>query len=161
MYAELALLIDYDPITGFFTWRANGGPRARKGARLNSIDKRGYRVVFYKKAVFKLHRLAWFIQYGELPEYGIDHKDHDKLNTAIKNLRDVPQIVNGKNISKKTNNISGITGVSWKTRNKKWQASIKVNGKDKYLGLFTNLFDAACARKQAEIQYGFHLNHGK
>lgn len=43
----------------------------------------------------------------------------------------------------------------------KWQSQIMSCGKYMHLGFFSNLFDAVCVRKSAEINYGFHFNHGK
>ena len=40
-------------------------------------------------------------------------------------------------------NTSGYKGVSWHKQVKKWQAQIRVNGKLKYLGLFTSPTSAA------------------
>ena len=42
----------------------------------------------------------------------------------------------------------------------KWQASIKVQGKNIYLGLFVDLADAAESRRKALEFYNFHPNHG-
>lgn len=51
------------------------------------------------------------------------------------------------------NNTSGIKGVSWHNRDKKWQASIALKGKTIYLGQFNKLEKAAQARKEAEEKY--------
>lgn len=47
-------------------------------------------------------------------------------------------------------NTSGIKGVVWHKRHEKWMARIKVNGKLKYLGYYTDFDDAVCARLSAE-----------
>jgi len=59
------------------------------------------------------------------------------------------------------NNTSGVTGVYWNKRDRKWQAMIKVNNKQIHLGYFEGKTEAITARKIAEIKYGFHPNHGK
>jgi len=51
--------------------------------------------------------------------------------------------------------------VFWHVRDSKWQAKIKVNGKDIDLGRFEKLEDAAEARRVATVQYGYHPNHGR
>ena len=38
---------------------------------------------------------------------------------------------------------------------------IKVNYKQKHLGCFENIEDAAKAVKEARAHYGFHVNHGQ
>lgn len=48
------------------------------------------------------------------------------------------------------NNTSGIRGVSWDTRHKRWVARISFQGKSKFLGSFREKEDAAKARLDAE-----------
>ena len=91
----------------------------------------------------------------------IDHLDHDRSNNRIENLRLVTHKENGRNISKKKNNTSGITGVRWNKARQKWVAQISINKKGIYLGLYNNLLDAVAARKRAEKFYGFYENNGK
>lgn len=65
----------------------------------------------------------------------------------------------GVRISKAT----GVIGVGLKyTRagNLKYSANIKVNRKSINLGIFDNIEEAAAARKEANLKYGFHPNHG-
>ena len=50
-------------------------------------------------------------------------------------------------------NSSGVVGVSWDKRTKKWQARIGVNGGRIELGRFKDLNDAILARKEAEKKY--------
>jgi hypothetical protein len=58
-------------------------------------------------------------------------------------------------------NSTGKAGVYWHKSQKKWVASIGVNGKNLHLGTFSNFESASKARSNAEIKYGFHRNHGK
>jgi hypothetical protein len=51
--------------------------------------------------------------------------------------------------------------VCWKKRVSKWLASISINGKRKHLGYFKDIDDAIEARKNANIEYGYHANHGE
>lgn len=51
------------------------------------------------------------------------------------------------------NNKSGVKGVYWSDREQRWVASIGVQGKNKTLGRFRTLEDAAKARKAAEEKY--------
>jgi hypothetical protein len=53
-----------------------------------------------------------------------------------------------------------VEGVSWYGRYSKWVARIKINGKYKFLGYFTDIDEAIIARKEANIEHEFHENHG-
>lgn len=90
----------------------------------------------------------------------IDHIDGNKSNNNINNLRWVTHQENqwNKNISSK--NTSGIKGVSWYKRDKKWRATINLNTKI-HLGYFDNIEDARLAieLKRNEL-HGIYANHG-
>ena len=68
---------------------------------------------------------------------------------------------NMKNSRMRIDNSSGITGVSWAKKDNKWRACIGHQGKVVLLGYFTDMDSAVKARKQAEMKYGYHENHGK
>ena len=59
------------------------------------------------------------------------------------------------------NNTSGHTGVYWYSQRKKWVSEIFADGRKISLGYFKDKEEAIQARKQANIEYGFHENHGK
>lgn len=62
-----------------------------------------------------VHRVIWELFNGEIPEgMQIDHKDGDRRNNRISNLRLVPAKLNSKNNRKRSDNSSGVTGV-WLT----------------------------------------------
>lgn len=69
------------------------------------------------------------------------------------NLRIVTRQQNAMNSKLSTTNTSGHKGVRWNERRNKWIARITINGKDIYLGSFTNLEDAIAVRKEAERKY--------
>lgn len=81
----------------------------------------------------------------------VDHIDRNKANNNVNNLRFATHTEN--NINKTTfKNTSGYVGVSWSKQNKKWQAQIGINGKNKHLGFFDKASDASTARINAEIE---------
>ncbi len=50
------------------------------------------------------------------------------------------------------NNTSGVPGVDWLTRKRRWRASICFKGVRRYLGCFESFDDAVEARKRAEAE---------
>lgn len=50
-------------------------------------------------------------------------------------------------------NTSGHKGACWDKKCKKWAAPIMVDGRNIYLGLFSDIQDAIAAREAAEIKY--------
>lgn len=86
-------------------------------------------------------------------KYEIDHIKHNTRDNRKSQLRIATKQLNARNQTKKNNNTSGCTGVSWHTRDCCWQAYIGINGKQKYLGKFDDLQEAIKARKLAEEEY--------
>jgi alkyl hydroperoxide reductase subunit AhpF len=81
----------------------------------------------------------------------VDHIDGDKLNNNLNNLQ---VITNRENTSKdRSGGTSKYVGVSWSKQNKKWKAQIRIDGKQIYIGHFTNDIDASQAyqKKLKEI----------
>lgn len=160
--AEAIMLIDYCPYTGALTWRATRKGRGCKaGAPAGTLSVRrdtSYIAVMIHGRKFYGHRIAWELVHGEIPEgMVIDHIDGDGTNNRIDNLRAVTASGNHRNQKMAMNNASGITGVSWHKRAGKFVAHIA----GAHIGLFECLFEACCARKSAEVQAGFHQNHGR
>lgn len=159
---RLRELLNYDPITGAFSWRARRANVSAGGAA--GCLKDGYLVIRVDGVLHRAHRLAWLHVRGEWPADQLDHVNHRRADNRIDNLRQVDNTENGRNTSLRVDNSSGRVGVSWATRDKRWKAQIGVvvDGKKKvvYLGNYRARQDAIAARSQAEIDYGFHENHG-
>lgn len=99
---------------------------------------------------------------GTIPDgYQVDHINGIRSDNRIENLRIVKNSENSKNQKRKSTNKSGMTGVSWDTQTQRWRAHITVNGKMISLGRYIHKLDALTARKNAEIKYNFHENHGR
>ena len=147
---------------GRLYWVARQSNRIKIGDVAGYRAKNGYWMLRFNGECHMLHRLIWEIHNGPIPEaMQVDHIDHDRDNNAIENLRLVTVQQNNMNLSKRSDNRSGVTGVYWDPVNKKWLAQIRVHKRCIKLGRFDVIEDAIAARKQAELGYGFHPNHGK
>ena len=134
------------------------------GVEAGGVKRDGYRHVRItlgeKSRHYMAHRLVFAWHRGCWPEAQIDHIDHNRLNNQISNLRAVSHAENLRNKSLYANSSSGVTGVGWHKRSRKWRARIMVNRKLIHLGLFDNFENAVAARKSAEKKFGFHRRHG-
>ena len=132
---------------------------AQAGSIAGYKQKSGYVAIKVSDVLYYAHRLAFLYMTGKFPSRQADHKDHIRHNNKWENLKEATLQENGKNRSLNKNNKSGVMGVCWK--NNGWECYIKINGKNKYLGRYTDYFEAVCARKSADYEYGFHENHGR
>ena len=111
-----------------------------RGIRVNSKWKKSF--------------VAFYNDMGDVPEKGltIDRIDNDG-NYTPENTRWATKTEQVRNTRIFKTNKTGIKGVCWQKKIKKYQARIYCAGKPIHLGYFTNLSDAAEARSQGEIKY--------
>lgn len=81
----------------------------RTGNEIRSINHKGYRIVNINRRLHKVHRLIYFYFHGIWPKR-IDHKDQNKRNNAIDNLRPITNSLNMANNDKHWN-MHGYRGV--------------------------------------------------
>lgn len=107
-----------------------------------------------KKRRMLLHQVVIYLS-GRNVENNeeIDHKDNNKLNNMLLNLRVCSHIQNSQNKKLQKNNTLGSKGIFWHKRDKKWYARIGVNGITIHLGGFLIKEDAARAYNTAAIKY--------
>lgn len=130
------------------------------GKKIGTLHKTtGYLVHSIGGRQFGVHQLVWLYHNKTLPE-SIDHFDQNKTNNKIENLRPSNHKHNGKNRRIGKNNSTGVVGVIFCKRRNKFKAQIKVNGKSISIGYFEDIASASQARKKAEVEYGFCVNHG-
>lgn len=156
---KLKSILNYDPETGSFKWIISPSRKVRAGDIAGCVEK-NYKVIGYRGKNYLAHRLAWLYMTGIYPEDEIDHINGIGTDNRLINLRNVSKVENNRNKRLPSNNTSGISGVYWAAYCCKWRSQITIERSIKHLGYFGNLIDAVCARKNAEIEHGFHKNHG-
>lgn len=155
---QIKELLNYNPETGVFTWLETGAGR-KLNLSTGTVNKERLLICISGVTYFS-HRLAWIYVYGKSPVGDIDHINGNPLDNRIKNLRVVTHKENMRNMKIHSTNKTGISGVSWDKSNNKWRVNID-NGKTINLGRYFDFFEACCARKSAEVEFGYHINHGK
>jgi hypothetical protein len=115
-------------------------------------NKKGYSMVRVSAIPIGVHRIIFLMHNGFLPGF-VDHIDGNPSNNQISNLRSATHSQNLQNMKTPSHNTSGQKGVSFHATNGKWTAHIKINGKLKHLGSFSDFLDATKARKSAEARY--------
>jgi hypothetical protein len=173
-------LLEYDSKTGKLFWKHRDEKWFMPGEKASSPANVAYRwnckkagkeafIYINKKGYLKgkifgktllAHRVIYFIHHGYWPDQ-VDHIDGNPSNNLIDNLRSVNQVENGRNQKLSSANTSGVPGVSFQKQKNKWRVCIKVLGKVIFLGYYVDKNKAIAARKQAEVIYGFHKNHGR
>lgn len=144
-FAQVAAKLRYDPLTGEFERHTKTGfcPVAL------TVQNLGYRVIGLRlplPSMYLAHRLAWLLTYGEWPSGELDHRDGNKLDNRISNLRLATRNQNCSNIA--AYNRNGYKGTKLKPSGR-FGASIRFNGISVYLGTFDTAKEAGHAYNQA------------
>ena len=111
---------------GKLLWRHGSRSGKRAGCRNQTT---GYWQIVISGKYYSGHVLIWIYHNGEIPKgYIIDHKDEDKSNDNIENLRLATRSQNGFNRKKEnSDSFTGFKGVSFDKRRNHFYARIKVN----------------------------------
>jgi hypothetical protein len=147
---RLRELLRYDPATGEFRWLQRVGNRSA-GSKAGGASGGGYWSLCVDYRLYSAHRLAWLYTHGIWPKDEIDHRDGNRANNAIANLRDVSRSVNMQNQKRaKRGSQSGVLGVYWSKQGRKWVAQIRVDRKLRHIGRFDSAETAHAAYIEAK-----------
>lgn len=154
-YSELTRVLDYNPLTGLFTWKVNEGKK-RKGKIAGNINKvSNYVQIRINKILYYAHILAWFYVTKHWPINQIDHKDNIRNNNVFENLQEATQNQNKKKTILKSTNTLGYKGVGFDSRRNLYFSKIVSNRVTYWLGYFDCPKSAAEAYdEKAQILHG-------
>ena len=130
----LQSILNYDKDTGEFTWKVRKGARALQNTVAGTLDNTGYIHITIDKKVYQAHRLIWMYLYGQFPTEFLDHKNGNKSDNRLTNLRESTRAENGINRPKQSNNKSGYKGVYFHKQSNSYRAKITIDQKVKILG---------------------------
>lgn len=140
-------LFEYCEETGFLTGRVSRG--GRRAGDICGTDSHGYIQLCIDGKLYRAHRVIFKMLTGREPVGYLDHRDGNKINNRLENLREVLPWQNALNrIAPSTSN-TGYLGVSWDNKQQKYVASLGVGGKVVKLGSFSEVCCAIVARKHA------------
>jgi hypothetical protein len=141
-YEYVSKILDYDPETGLFTWKA-GVKKHLLNKPAGCVRKTDSCVVIgINKKTYLAHHIAWLLVYKKLPKHEIDHINQNRADNRICNLRDVDHRTNCQNYRKatKNNKISGLLGAA--QRNGRYYSRIRVGNKRITIGTFDTAEEA-------------------
>tara|TARA_R110000744_G_scaffold79876_1_gene156769 strand:- start:241 stop:735 length:495 start_codon:yes stop_codon:yes gene_type:complete len=136
-YEDFAPYFNYDPTTGIITNRVTRWNTAKEGDEAGSLNVNGYRYIGLNGKYWKAHRVAYLLGHGAIDaDLQIDHINEIKNDNQLSNLRLATHGQNQQNQSKPKGESPWPLGVCYYKATKKFKAQIRVNGKQKNLGLF-------------------------
>jgi len=118
-------------------WNAVGCINKKTGytsININSKSTLAHRIIAHAFGIFDLDS-----------KLDIDHRNRDKTNNCVFNLRAITHQKNSFNTDAK--------GYYWNKKHQKWNGFIKKDGKNKYLGCFEREEDARNAYLEAKKIY--------
>lgn len=161
--------LDYDHETGKFIWRERPASHFHRYAdflawnakfsgrpAMSTSRPDGYLAGSIQGWPHPAHRIAWVHANGYWP-HEIDHINGVRSDNRLSNLREVTRKENSENHALAVTNTSGATGVFFHKASGRWYSKIA----HKYLGMSATFEEALAMRKAAELEHGYHPNHGR
>ena len=148
-------IFDYDPVNGLLIRKIATSSKAKVGSIAGSKKGHKYARVSVNNKMFYVHHVVWLWHHKDLPKE-LDHINRDRFDNRIENLRPTDRSANNINTKVRSNNTSGISGVSFDKRYNKWHVRIGVNGSAVHVGYFDDLETARQKRLEAiDLYYEF------
>ena len=144
-YEKVNALLEYDPETGFFTWKKSKG-KAKVGKRAGYRRSGAYRLIGIEGKHYPEHRLAYLLMTKLQPptDLVIDHKNEIKSDNRWENLQ---LVTIGENTCKKREpkcyQVNTRNGITW------YQAIYTLNGERHTCGIYKTPEEASRVGREA------------
>jgi hypothetical protein len=147
---RLKMLCHFDRETGHFVWKYRKSNESRSaffnsryaGRVAGRSNAKGYIYLRIDGVNYAAHRLAWLYCYGSFPKHEIDHKNRNRSDNRIENLRDVTSSENKFNRPPRNGK-----GVCFNKRARRFYAYVYRGGGRVHIGTFMTEQAALAARK--------------
>jgi hypothetical protein len=146
---------------GALFWKVNTNKSKNLiGKQAGCTSSNTYGSVMIDKKSYCIHRVIFCMHTGLMPAQ-VDHKDGDRKNSRIENLRAATDIENKFNKGAQRNNKCGAKNVCWSSVHKKWAVQVQSHGKRVFSKLIPD-FELAelVAHMAREKFHGAFANHG-
>lgn len=160
--AEIRNWLTYDEVTGNFI-RTRDIAGIKTGTVAGTANAAGYVQIRVCGKLYYAHRLAWAFARGLPVPPVIDHRDRNKANNRLWNLRAATVPQNAANSKCRVDNSSGERGVTFHRASGLWHARVKKNGKLAHSTYHRTAEEAAqtCREARARIFGEFALGAGQ
>ena len=166
-YDDVSQLLKYDPCSGALLWlpRPLGAFTSRRahstwtanycGRPAGAVAcADGYISIGVAGRFYKGHRLAWLLFFGCWSDEWLDHINGQRQDNRIANLREATPTINAQNIRwPRADSRTGLIGAFPCVGSRGYFSKIKVNGRQMYLGRFSNPEAAHAAYIAAKRQH--------
>lgn len=134
--------------------------KIKANSEAGNLHKRsGYYVLNLQGERYRVHRIVCVLHGLEVNGFVIDHKDRNRSNNCIDNLRVVSQKQNSQNLGLTSRNTSGIQGVRYDKQGNRFVANWNENEKQKFKHFpiknypsHEDAFNAACDYRKLMIE---------
>lgn len=131
------------------------------GTRAGSLHPLGYRKMRVDGVMYFEHRIVWQMFNPDQCGCVLDHINNKRDDNRIENLRMADKVKNGQNSLIRKDNTSGVKGVCWNKRDKRYTVSLNINGVRKAFGNFIDFELAELVATEARNKFhGSFANHG-